>query len=1452
MATQTLLWTVLPNGIDPETGGLRLSVLLSPRLQPNGAPQQLDSFPDFMDGASGRCWIDMLQTATFGITCGAKTITCTAADFDGRVDLPDAATWNALFRASTLVRDHAFSDRTGTRVLSFDSVAAHRLLQDTWNEVADSGDDLPSIDALLQKPGLTSLIGEVAVLDREGRRVDDPAAIDKDFERYVKNDYGTAKPVQRLLQTFTLFHTPPSKPTTQTYTAGEAASADPLLTDATWRTHARAPLPAASAFATMFDFHQIVTAMQQYPRLLRRLGLVLDFTLPKGTFPQAADVMMRVKVKFPDASPDVTGAQISARTHVRIARDVFEPVPTPNGGAAQQFGIAGGLLRPDERLFVLQVDVDASMIKLINFARTMLRKGDPATRIDPVTKLPLRTGLPSLRNGGIALVHRGRGNALEKTFSRAKAMNTAATGPSASPELWWEDLIMGFRTDAWDRTTKRWRSLCERVSQYILDGGAVTVNDVLEEGTIRMAATSAADGSRPNLVSLHETIVTWAGWSLAARAPTQTIDKTDAPAAPDTEIPPGLRLQTEFVAAPGSLPRLRYGRSYALRARVVDLAGNSLAPYAKDYGDERPDERARPYLRFEPVPAPNLALVSEGGTVEGPREGESMDHLAIRTLNEVFDDPTPTEQLARRHAVPQRTNVREAELHGMLDAGGMVDPSTYGMLVTQDADLPSTIITLAGPMGESPADAAYAVLERGAPLPYLPDPMNEVIAARFLNHKRIGAQTVIDIPLYPAGSWPTAVPFLIEVYESASDAPTYDADTHTLRIPLAKAARTTLRLSSRLSADALSKLGVWQWLDRPALAGKARQGRLWALTPWRDVEIVHATQRPLLLPDILALQLDRRQGETFVTPRITSRCSIASTARADLRARWHEPRDAADDGGRDVAKTDTATTIKITDPTMYAATHDMTPGDPLLGASDHAITGPDQIAIGAGKRNAPVRIHDFGDTRYRRIEYWYDATTRFREYLTHDLLTEEVEPGKRLPSEKRISVSGAMSRTWVPSSATPPAPKVLYVVPTFEWVRTTDANGKQFSLRRGGGVRVYLDRPWNETGYGEMLAVVLLPSTSAITLDANSARYKSVVTQWGNDPAWKSPFVEGQAPKRTAFPLRREAADATGAWLPSFAPAEEADQPPGAFPVIGLQLPATPAVPPTATEQAVPAQPGATVDIAPHDVFYDAERQLWYCDIELSPAQSYFPFVRLALARYQPVSVAGCHLSNVVLADFMALTPSRWLSVTPGSTPLRQLVSVYGYSHSENAGWRENMAQGMSIRNPVTGQIRIVVPSGITPRNVIEVWMEELQPDLGEDLGWQRVPTTATPSTPGVIDMPSGPVLGRGAHAEPAVAAAGEVKDRPLTRREITRYETLLGKRQFEPMLREGLLERVFSLTPLWRGSVMLTNGPTTGRRYRLVIAEYEEYLVDDTDPYTAPDSAKDRRLVFVEHVEVG
>jgi hypothetical protein len=344
----------------------------------------------------------------------------------------------------------------------------------------------------------------------------------------------------------------------------------------------------------------------------------------------------------------------------------------------------------------------------MNFARSLARMKPDEERVDPTTRFEKDVGAPSLRNAGLILVHADRAAMLKNAFDRSKAQNDAvkavqANQPGAPPELWAEDLVRGYRVDIWDRTTRLWRSLCQRVAEYHVGAGvAFTVTP--EEGTVRLAATKSADpASNQDLVYLHEILTSWTGWSLCAPQPGKTIDKDDTPAAADPEVPPGLRLRTRFRALGSSLPRLRYGRRYWIRARVVDLAGNSLDPQPGDFGSEAPAKHATPYLRFDQIAAPAIALVKPagGGSVEKPAEGESMHRLAIRSFNVTpADNAVKTSQRARRFAVPARTNVREAEQHGMLDAGGTVDAGTWPLLKQQDKPLKSIALATSGPLAD--------------------------------------------------------------------------------------------------------------------------------------------------------------------------------------------------------------------------------------------------------------------------------------------------------------------------------------------------------------------------------------------------------------------------------------------------------------------------------------------------------------------------------------------------------------------------------------------------------------------------------------------------------------------------------------------------------------------------------------------------------------------------------
>ena len=473
-----------------------------------------------------------------------------------------------------------------------------------------------------------------------------------------------------------------------------------------------------------------------------------------------------------------------------------------------------------------------------------------------------------------------------------------------------------------------------------------------EESAVRLAATRSSDKtSNTDILYLHEALVSWSGWSLAARPPGRAIEPDDtvnkSRDQSEAEAPPGIKFKSSFAPVKASLPRLRFGRAYWIRARAVDIAGNSLVPQANDFGNEQPQVHARPYLRYEPVAAPVVALRSVSGSIERPLEGESMNRVAILSFNDTpADNLVPTTRVAHRVFAPPQVSVREAEQHGALDANGKVDAGLFDLLANQkdvDPHDPSAAIReeklpTQGPLDTAPSNTTFAVYEHGRALTYLPDPLATEVAVRVFDHPNIADSDIIRIPLYAngAGKWPDAQPFEIEVYDDPNEAPYYDATAHRLRVPLPKAVRARLRLSMTLTDDALSLLGVFQWLV-PADQGCAAWPR--AFRPALDAHTVDgrrggarraASAARSAVRDAVDTY-DRSIGQTSALPSAQVRCSIDSTDRLDLYGEWHEPIDDPSQEGSgpgDRQRRDVAFQVKVTGPKQYAGTGGVAPGAP--------------------------------------------------------------------------------------------------------------------------------------------------------------------------------------------------------------------------------------------------------------------------------------------------------------------------------------------------------------------------------------------------------------------------------------------------------------------------------------------------------------------------------------------
>jgi hypothetical protein len=249
-------------------------------------------------------------------------------------------------------------------------------------------------------------------------------------------------------------------------------------------------------------------------------------------------------------------------------------------------------------------------------------------------------------------------------------------------------------------------------------------------------------------------------------------------------------MTASFTVTKGSLPELRFGANYRLRARAVDLAGNSVpVDIATPKVFAAPADGVQlKYQRFEPVSPPLMVLR------QPTQAGSSLERLVIRSRNtNPSMDATLTSEEDQRHIAPPRVAVRMAEQHGMLDDHGKLkgDLATYKLIVDRDkfefatqGNNQDKVPLESGPVldvGYLPDPIARGVALRD--LPNTPTGTNGRIGKNSLQYKsipdvdaRAGSVTFIDFGAQP---WPNATSFRLVLVEGSA-APQWDAKARVL------------------------------------------------------------------------------------------------------------------------------------------------------------------------------------------------------------------------------------------------------------------------------------------------------------------------------------------------------------------------------------------------------------------------------------------------------------------------------------------------------------------------------------------------------------------------------------------------------------------------------------------------------------------------------------------------
>ncbi len=1346
--TQTILWIALPNGYVGEVPErrLRLSVFVAPRLR-SDAGTTLALFPDFVD------WAARMAPEALSFTVqtdnGVSVVPTVVSD------PPDPRLWAALFGPDTPVRpfdfnEHDYADRP---IVSFSVRDVFSFVKRIYRETAvASPTELPRItqagngdDHALS---LDRLFAELLEPHRQLARIESEAALSRYLEQSLETARQEARARRAAGQRGGSLIQPPALgggPGDAFYRAMlfhyRPADAKPV------------ELPsddeAEAHFTAKFDFHQMLTALADYPALLRRLGLAFDLELPDGALPVSDNEFAPRKVSvvptwasaFAPPPADPGTLDVTPRTVYGLASlhgyDLFFPWPSRQSTA--------GLWQPPAgAVDVVQADPDGTALKTLHQMRHIdrLTDGRPLA-IDA----PEHDGLSALRTSGLAIVHTARAAAMVEDFNRSLDLNRLLEQePPAPADLRAGDLQRGYRLDVHDSATGNWYSLHQRVGTFNASNYPDGPFQLTDEGFTQPSASAPAEkpGAPPDPggeLYIHETLFTWDGWSLAAPRPGKALSRSaraPSPDEPGTEpdyVPntamTAMKLEVAVRPQDGTLPRLRYGRSYRLRVRAVDLAGNSptldettalLDGLGPAFRPLLPENDELIYSRFEPVNPPEIVprtLFTEGESAarlviraDFDRSAETYTAEANQWLAGNDPEHPPYAAVNERHVAAPKAALAQVEAHGLLDAAFDAKPevlgeeearairrAVYDLAVREagslnEVTLPTVIFV---PTSAANPTQGYAVhTEEQLVLPYLPDPWSAGAVFQGLPGLPPGQLTTV---VWGGALWHEAPPFRLLLAEGGGP-PQWDEAERTLTAFLPRSGVATVRISSLFGGE-LTHVGLWRWLEEAAndglvtpaqldeVAQLAKEGRHWMFTPFHELTLVHATQRPLEQPEFLELTAVRHENETaaFLTGLIE--LHAPSTAKLDLLATWQEPRDDPALPEPDEVK---------------GQTHVMEIPIDLRGQPIEVIYAGDTIGLRleddrqltfdvrrcadaaeelrrppaapitpeeAGRRNKArllaekVTAHEFGDTKYRRVRYQPAATSRFREYFPQAFGGD-------------LSRAGAVWEMDLLATARPAAPSLRYVLPTFGWA--TDDDGATLTSRRlGGGLRIYMDRTWWSSGDGELLAVVLgtyLPSKSDPLY-----RYS---TYWGQDPLYISPPLE--LPRAKLF--RGAEMVTTGVLL---------------------------------------AELRERVTVVAYRPQWDQDVKLWTVDLDLPTAGHYFPFVRLALARFQPKALVkgggdgrpptrDLRLSSVVLADFVQTVPDRALMLTrDGGGPGVHTVHVSGVAYTARRALNQSILQS---------------PTRMVAR------IERRAPEIADEaLAWSPLPGVAeTPLAIGALD----------------------------------------------------------------------------------------------------------------------
>jgi hypothetical protein len=849
------------------------------------------------------------------------------------------------------------------------------------------------------------------------------------------------------------------------------------------------------------------------------------------------------------------------------------------------------------------------------------------------------------------------------------------------------------------------------------------------------------DAGATDPIYIHETYAHWQGWSLSAPFPANPVGLTrgqsNVPAAP-----PGLKqVETTVQAVPATLPRLRFGHSYQMRVRTVDLAGNGLTLAAAQSvldalaQQARPDVflpiagQQQPYRRFDSIASPVLVLREE------LTAGESVDVMVIRSNG---PGTTTTSYAAAlrdplyhgfndRHVVPPKSSPRMAERHGRFDAafGVAAQPATIFPIFGRGPGTLSdtSIINLSSGQPENLADvvhtdgtgaqttiphglrfipdhdgssSGYTVhYEEQLRLPYLPDPMADGAALFGLfgtPDPTTGVLTDAKSLVLVEASSPGAIGSLQPQPELLPDPPLKQLGSLT-KIGFPSAKQWPELRGFRLR------------LDGPDPAGNT-------LPVWSETNGARVLTVRLAPAEVRTVLIS-----TYPRPEDVSLFG--------LHFSWS--RLGAPEGERDFIQMAQHGALA-----MLTPAHKVT----LVHAVQQPLTAP-QID------GTPFSANRFPNDTVAHIAGRFKIHGKSTEKL--DLLASWNEP--RQDAEGSRPIDTHVLEVPIHINDNPPILINPDPVPIGTYTQATDRfefNAPHDQSDR----RSFLARhEFGDTRHRHVTYTLVATTRfkeyfpESITNDpaklVRTATFEFDVLNSVTPPAleitrivpafqWDRP-PDGTSRSRIGGWLRVYLGATWFATGEGEVLAVVGDASSGGGVVAGADPlhATTSATQPAAIVPKVPPVTIAGQKIYPFDVHHDDDVGVWYADLSFDVTGLYFPFIRLKLARFQQQSLAGLQLSKVVDAGFYQLAPDRAVTLTfidavPGQIDKREIDIKVSGPRAAAAALTTDTHLGYSV--DVSIEERALAAAG-----------DQRDPQLGWKPSTTIMPTVAAASGPDTL-----------------------------------------------------------------------------------------------------------------------